>query len=379
MKLKYAAAAGALALATAVALSACSSSGGSDDSSSSSSATPSGGPSIDSSLSGTITAGGSSAQANAEAAWTGAFTAVATGVTVNYDKSQGSGGGRSNFLSGAYDFAGSDAPLTADETTQAKTTCGADGAIDLPIYLDGVSISYNLDGVDKLNLSTKTLAKIFSRKITKWNDAAIAADNPGVKLPSENITTVVRSDSSGTANNFTNFLHASDPTDWKWEGSGTWPTDITGTDAQKGGSAVADEIAKVPGAIGYVDNSAAKDSSGNDLQKATVNGVELTSDAVAKAMSDGATTASNGSSGDLSLKFDYDKINADSSAYPIPLVSYAIMCNQFKNADQAKLVKAYIGFAASATGQAVAEKNAKAVPLPQSILDQVQTSLDAVK
>ena len=376
MKLTKFGAIGAIGLAGTLALVGCSSNSNTTPTSAATTeapAAPTGLDAIDPTLKGTITAGGSSAQANAETAWTAAFTSVATGVTVNYDKSQGSGGGRSNFIAGAYDFAGSDAPLSADETTQAAATFPG-GAVNLPIYLDGVSVAYNNADASSLNLSTATIAKIFSGKITDWSDPAIAADNGGKALPAKKITVVVRSDSSGTAQNFTNFLAAADPTDWTWPGSGTFPADITGTDAVKGGGAVHDEIAKVDGAIGYLDHSAV-----GDVKSATVNGVAPEADAVAAAFSDGFTIASNGVKGDLSGKFDYAKITADKSAYPIPLVSYAIIPLKFKSADQAKLTVAYLAFAASEDGQKAAASKASSVPLPQEILDEINATLATVE
>jgi len=366
---------GALGLASALALVGCSSTPTTPTAAPTTEApaAPSGLDAIDPTLTGTITAGGSSAQANAQTAWAAAFNSVASGVTINYDKSQGSGGGRTNFIAGAYDFAGSDAPLSADETTKAAATFPS-GAVNLPIYLDGVSVAYNVSGVTDLNLTAPTIAKIFSGKITDWSDAAIAADNGGKALPAGKITVVVRSDSSGTAQNFTNFLAAADPTDWTWPGSGTFPTDITGTDAVKGGGAVHDEIAKVSGSIGYLDHSAV-----GDLASASVNGIAPESDAVAAAFSAGAAVKSNGVDGDLSIKFDYAKITADSSAYPIPLLSYAIIPLEFKSPAQAKLTVAYLQFVASADGQKAAQTKAKSVPLPQEILDEVNATLATVK
>jgi len=367
---------GAIVLAGGLALAGCASTPSTTptgDTSPTASSAASGLDAIDPSLKGTLTAGGSSAQANAETAWAAAFNSVASGLVINYDKSQGSGGGRTNFISGAYDFAGSDAPLSADETTKAAATYPS-GAVDLPIYLDGVSVAYNVAGVTKLNLATETIAKIFAGQITDWSDAAITADNGGTALPAGKITVVVRSDSSGTAQNFTNFLAASAPDVWTWPGSGTFPADIAGTDAQKGGGAVHDEIAKVAGSIGYLDHSAV-----GDLASATVNGVAPTADAVAAAYSAGATVKSNGVAGDLSIVFDYAKINADTAAYPIPLLSYAIIPLEFKDPAQAKLTVAYLQFVASEDGQKAAAAKANSVPLPAEILAQVNATLATVR
>ena len=170
MKLKNLAVAGTIAIAATVALAACSS------------ATPTSTATPAAALKGTIASGGSSAQANAQTAWTAAFQAQNPGVTINYDKSQGSGGGVTNFLSGTYDFAGTDAALTSDQQTQSQTLCGAGGALDLPVYLSGVAIIFNVPGVTKLNLDSASIAKIFNKKITMWNDPALVALNPGVSV-----------------------------------------------------------------------------------------------------------------------------------------------------------------------------------------------------
>jgi phosphate transport system substrate-binding protein len=365
---------GAVATIAALALAGCSSSGGSSPSSSTSSAAASGVTStIDASLKGTITTGGSSAQANAQAAWTSAYTATASGVTINYDKSQGSGGGRTNFLSGAYDFAGSDAALSAAETTQSKSQCGA-GAIDLPIYLDGVSIIYNIPGVTSLKLSGATIAKIFALKITNWDDPAITKDN-GTALPSGAITTVARSDGSGTTQNFTNYLAATQSADWTYPAGSAWP--VTGNvSLQKGGSGVVGAVAAGTGTIGYADHSAIGTAhAASIIQSGTP--IAFSAAGVAKTFALAATDKPNGVPGDLTMAFDYSKLTADT--YPIPLLSYAIACSTFKDATQAKLVKSYLGFVASTLGQQVAAKNAGSAPLPNAALVKVQKSLAAIK
>src|SRR6195952_4425119 len=134
VKFKNVAATGAVFIAAALALSACSSSSTSGSSTAASTGSSTAAAVVstpDASLTGTITAGGSSAQANAETAWTAAYNAQVKGVTVNYDKSQGSGGGVTNWLAGSYDFAGSDSALNPAQVTSAATTCGAAGGIDL--------------------------------------------------------------------------------------------------------------------------------------------------------------------------------------------------------------------------------------------------------
>ena len=372
MKLKNVAAVGAIALVTAIALSSCSSPAPKPSATKSAAA-----PTVDlSTLSGTLTAGGSSAQANAQAAWTAAFTAVATGVTINYDKSQGSGGGVTNWLGGSYDFAGTDSSLNPTQVTSAATTCGAGGGLDLPVYLSGVAIIFNLDGVTKLNLDSATIANIFNKKITTWNDPAIVALNPGTTLPSAAITPVVRSDGSGTTANFTTYLSESQPTLWSYPVSTAWP--VTGESAQQGGSGVVATVAAGKNTIGYADQSSVATATQASVQLGTSKSfVKYSAAGATKAFTAAAGAVPTGT-GDLSQHLDYTKITA-AGAYPIPLLSYAVLCSTFKDPAQAKLATAYIGFIDSANGQAVSAKNAGSAPLPASILKDVAASLKLVK
>lgn len=373
MKFKKAAAASAIALASVLALAACSGDGGAK-----SSGTPAASDSgaVDySSLSGTITAGGSSAQANAQAAWTAAFQAQAKGVTINYDKSQGSGGGVTNWLNGSYDFAGTDAGLNADQQAKSKAICGDSGALNLPTYLSGVAVIYNLPGVT-LQLSNKTVADIFSLKVAKWNDPEIAADNPGQKLPDSAITVVSRADGSGTTANFTSYLSQTQPSIWTYPVSTAWP--ISGTSGQQGGSGVVNTVTSGTGTIGYADHSSIGKAQAAKIQVGTSKTFAAYSAAGATTAFDTAATATPQVKGDLLQKIDYTKIT-DKSAYPIPLLSYDVVCTTFKDAAQAKLTAAYLGFVASEIGQKVAAENAGSAPLPAKVQAAVASSLKLVK
>ena len=375
MKLTRISQLGAIAAVAALALTGCASSGSNTPAESASPTATSSDVAfqIDPSLSGTITAGGSSAQSNAQQAWTTAYNATAKNVKINYDKSQGSGGGVTNFLSGAYDFAGSDSPLNADQTAQSKALC-TEGGINIPIYLDGVAIIFNIPGVTSLKLSGETIAKIFALQITDWSDPAITKDN-GTALPAGAITTVARSDGSGTTQNFTNYLAATQSSVWTFPAGKDWPVQGN-VSKQKGGSGVVEAVKAGSGTIGYADHSAI-----GSLNAASIvtngNALAFSGEAVSKTFDVAAVDASNGVAGDLSKKFDYTKLTAD--AYPIPLVSYAVVCSTFKDAKQAELVKSYLGFVTSSLGQSVAEKNAGSAPLPESVLAAAAKTLSAIK
>ncbi|MCY0904141.1 phosphate ABC transporter substrate-binding protein PstS [Arthrobacter sp. H14-L1] len=366
--------AAAVLTAGALALTAC---GGNSSAAGTSSAGGSGSASAAadySALAGTITAGGSSAQANAQAAWSAGFKAQTPKVTVNYDKSQGSGGGVTNFTAGSYDFAGSDAYLSADQATKAQAVCGTGGAVNLPVYLDGVAIVFHLKGVDKLQLSANTLAKIFSQQVKTWDDAAIMADNPGVTLPSTAITTVTRSDGSGTTQNFSNYLHQVAPDVWTAPVSNKWP--VAGSSAQQGGSGVVNTVKAGDGTIGYADHSAIGDLPAAAI-KAGDKYVSFSQDGVTKAIATAVTPAKSTVAGDLGQDIDYTKLTSG-DAYPIPLISYDILCTKFKDAAQAKLATAYINYVVSDQGQKIAAKNAGSAPLPIELADKIRATLKTV-
>src|SRR4051794_13795752 len=232
----------AMALAGSLALAAC---GASNESNSGSGSSDAAGSAEQ--LSGTLNGAGSSAQQAAMQGWTAGFSKDQPDVTVNYDP-VGSGGGRQQFIAGGVDFAGSDAYLSDDEVTQAKARCGGDDIFELPSYISAIAVVYNLPGVDKLNLSPDTIAKIFSGTITTWNDPAIAADNSGAQLPSTAITPVHRGDKSGTTKNFTDYLTKAAAGSWSAGAVDTWPTQ--GGEAANGTAGVISAVQAGEGAIG---------------------------------------------------------------------------------------------------------------------------------
>ncbi|HYH29476.1 MAG TPA: phosphate ABC transporter substrate-binding protein PstS, partial [Pseudonocardia sp.] len=216
-----------------------------------------GGDAAASGVSGTIAGAGASSQQAAMQAWIAGFTAVAPDATVNYDPS-GSGAGRDQFIANAVAFAGSDAALDEEELPQAQERCGGpDNVIQMPTYISPIAVVYNLEGVDNLQLAPATIAKIFNRQITTWNDPAIAAENPGVQLPATAITAVNRADESGTTENFTEYLAAAAPDVWTHGAVETWP--ISGTQSGAQTSGMIDVVSSAEGAIGYADASRAGD------------------------------------------------------------------------------------------------------------------------
>ena len=201
----------------------------------------------------TITGAGASFPQPIYAKWAGQFKST-TGGQVNY-QSIGSSGGIKQIQANTVDFGASDAPLSKEELDKS-------GLIQFPTVIGGVVPVVNIDGVQpgQLKLDGTTLANIYLGKITKWNDAAITALNPGVTLPDAPITTIFRSDGSGTTFNFTSYLGAVSP-EWK-AGPGVdksikWPTAATGAGG-KGNEGVASNVTRAKNSIGYVEYAYAK-------------------------------------------------------------------------------------------------------------------------
>src|SRR5579859_1452904 len=168
------------------------------------------------------------------------------GAEVNY-QSIGSGGGVQQLTKGVVDFGASDFPLN-DEQTKAADAAGGP-VVHIPVTMGAVSIGYNLP-VDGLKLDGPTVAGIYLGTITKWNDAKIAALNPGVALPATAVAVVHRAEGSGTTFIFTSYLAAVSP-EWKSKvgaaGSVKWPVGI----GAKGSEGVSGQVLNTPGAIGY--------------------------------------------------------------------------------------------------------------------------------
>ncbi|WP_115727995.1 phosphate ABC transporter substrate-binding protein PstS [Actinomyces culturomici] len=368
---RFGALAGAAALMTT--LAACGSNGSSDSTESSaamSSSTES--SSSAEALSGNLAGAGASSQEAAMEAWKAGFSAVQPDVAVSYD-AVGSGAGITQFNDGQVLWAGSDAPLEGDEMTAAEARCGAP-AWDLPVYISPVAVIFNLDGISSLNLTASTIAKIFSGAITNWNDAEIAASNPGVTLPDLAITPVHRSDKSGTTENFTDYLHEAAGDVWTYDAGKEWP--IEGGESGDKTAGVVQAVTDGKGAIGYADASQAGSLGTAALAAADGTFVSFSNETAAAA-ADNATAVEGREANDIALKVN--RVPETNNAYPLVLVSYSIVCSTYADANEAALVKAFVGYQVSQEGQQMAADNAGSAPLSADMTAKVQAALDAIK
>jgi phosphate transport system substrate-binding protein len=354
---------GAAAVATALGLAACSSSSSSSSpaSSGSGSATSASASSSSSSaaVSGTLNASGSTFQLTFQQTAIAAFKQTQPNVTVNYGGG-GSGKGVTDLASGTVQYAGSDSPISAAQEPLFKGKT----VLYFPVVIGPITLSYNLSGLSKpLQLSAPVAAQIFEGKITTWNNSAIAADNPGVTLPSTSITVAVRSDSSGTTNNFSKFLAAGAGSVWTL-GTGSiikWPATAH---AGSGNGGVASIVKSTPGAIGYVDYADAKAAG---LTFASVK--NSAGDYVAPSVSSATTAADNATvKPDLTFSAIWAP-GADS--YPITYQSWDLVYATQPNASDAAMLKAYLGYLLGAGQQLL--PNLGYAPLPSNI-DQMATA-----
>ncbi|MEV0001182.1 phosphate ABC transporter substrate-binding protein PstS [Micromonospora sp. NPDC050980] len=358
MKLQRHGAIACLALTAVLGLSACGS-----DNNESDTPSASGSAAADCGT-GTINAQGSSAQKNAMAEWIKNYQQKCSGLTINYEPT-GSGAGIEAFIAGTADFAGSDSALKPEEKPKADARCTGGQAVDLPMVTGPIAVAYNVEGVDGLQLKPATLAKIFAGKITKWDDAAIKADNPDAKLPSSTISTVHRNDSSGTTDNFTNYLSKTAEADWTFGKAKEWKA--PGGTGQKGSDGVTGFVKSTPGSITYTELSFAENAGLNmaKIQNGAGEFAELTPENAGKAVA-GAEVVGQGD--DLALSIDYN--TKEAGAYPLVLVTYEIVCDKGMDADKLKAVKGFLGYTASEEGQQALTELGYA-PLPESVRGKV--------
>lgn len=309
-------------------------------------------------ISGELTASGASFPDAFYAAAIDAYAEVNPDLVLTYN-AVGSGTGKSEFGEGINDFAGTDSLVGDDEGIEP-------GSYQyIPTVAAPITVSYNLPGVEGLQLSQETLAQIFQGDITSWSDAAIAADNEDAALPDIDITIAHRSDGSGTTSNFTTFLE--EATDSWTLGSGDtveWPANAVGGEKNTG---VAQAIQDTEGAIGYVDLA---DANASGLITASIQNAD--GDFTQPTL-EGTTAGLEGAvvNDDLS----YNPLNATGpEAYPITAPTYLIIRTDYEDADVAAGVKEFLTWLLT-DGQELAAENDFA-PLPEGLRQQALDALN---
>lgn len=283
-------------------------------------------------MTGTLVGSGSTFQLTFQRHAMAGFKSAQPGITVKYEGG-GSGKGRADLAAGVVNFAGSDtAPIPASEVARF------DGRTVLyfPVVIGPITVAYNLPRIRTLRLSGPVIAAIFQGTITSWSDPAIAADNPGLTLPNTPITIVHRSDSSGTTENFSQFLVDSALGVWKLGSNSIidWPASSR---SAVGNSGVASIVKNTVGAIGYVDFA--------DAKVAGLTYAQIRNQAGRYVVP--SPTSASAAASQVTVKPDltFSAIwAAGASSYPITYQSWDLVYAQQPDANDAKLLLAWIGY-----------------------------------
>jgi phosphate transport system substrate-binding protein len=278
-----------------------------------------------------INAAGATFPAPIYTKWFGMYRSAHPDVTINYGGG-GSGAGIKQLTEGTVDFGASDMPMTDEQISAMKVK-----PLHFPTVAGACVLTYNVPGVSELKFSPETIVGIFDGSVKKWNDKAIAKDNPGAKLPGDDIIPIHRSDSSGTTFMFTDYLSKVSP-QWKSKvGANTkvsWPAEGLNGNGSNGVSAL---VKQTPGAIGYVELTYAaqnklgvgtiKNSSGNWVKPS----IESVTDAVA------------GAAKTVPADFRVSITNAPGkNAYPISSLTWMLIPSKFSDPKKAAAMKGFL-------------------------------------
>ena len=297
--------------------------------------------------------------------WFSEYHAQHSNVEINYQPI-GSGGGIRQVTSGTVDFGATDGPMTDQQIAESKIK-----VMHVPTVLGAVVPIYNLPGVSQeLKFAPDVLADIYLGKISNWNDARIAKDNAGAKLPNQEIIVIHRSDGSGTTFIFTDYL-AKVSSEWKSSvGASTavpWPKGLGG----KGNEAVAGLVRQMPGAIGYVELIYSMQN------KIPFGMVKNASGAWVKASIEGVTAAA-ASVKTMPADYRVSITNAPGKdTYPISSFTWLLIPTQPKDAAKGHVLKEFLEWMLD-HGESEASSLYYA-PLPPAVAAKVKASIAQMK
>jgi phosphate transport system substrate-binding protein len=270
-------------------------------------------------------------------AWQSAYSAANTSVTIT-SGATGSGTGIADASQGLVNIGASDAYLSTSDMTQFP------GLMNIPLTVAALMVNYNVQGVKApLNLNGTVLAEIYTGKITKWNDPAIAKLNPGVSLPAIPIVALHRADSSGSTFLFTSYLNAQDPSAWPSSNVNTtitWPS-TPGALAETGSGGMVTGCGSTKGCIAYIGISYLAKTQAAKLGTASLANsagkfTQPTSSAISAALASFAALPSDGAE---------PLINTSAATgYPIINYEYAIVKKTQGSAAEATAVKAFLNW-----------------------------------
>ncbi|MEX1110294.1 MAG: phosphate ABC transporter substrate-binding protein PstS [Chthoniobacterales bacterium] len=295
--------------------------------------------------------------------WAVEYNKQVPSIKVNY-QSVGSGAGVKNFLQGVVDFGASDAAMTDAEIAKSPR-----GTVLVPATAGSVVLAYNLEGAAGLKLTRAALAGIFLGTVTKWNDPAIVAANPGLPLPDRSINVAYRSDGSGTTFVFTQHLAAISPEfdeEVGFDKSVTFPVGVGG----KGNEGVTALVKQTPGTIGYVEFGYAEQ---NKLPVASVE--NKSGNFIAPTPESGAAALASVELPDNLRAWPVDSEAPD--AYPITTFSWLLLYRKYDDAVKLQALKDFVTYGLT-EGQAFAVELGY-IPLPASVVAKANAALATVE
>jgi len=297
--------------------------------------------------------------------WLSEYEKVQPNIKIDY-QSIGSGGGIKQLKEQTVDFGASDAPMKDEDLKSAPGEI-----LHIPTVLGAVVITYNLTGPNQpLRFSPDVIADIYLGKVTKWNDARIAAENPGVTLPGNDITVVHRSDGSGTSAVFTDYL-SKVSAEWKEKvGTGTspsWPLGLGG----KGNEGVTGQVKNTPNTIGYVELAYAVQN------KLPVAHIKNSSGSFIEPSIDSVTAAAAASAGSTPDDLRVSITNAPGAqVYPISSYTYILVYKDQKDAAKGKALVDFLWWGIH-DGEAFA-KALQYAPLPADIVKRAEAKINSI-
>ena len=295
--------------------------------------------------------------------WFDEYAKVDPSVRFNY-QSIGSGGGQKQILAQTVDFGASDGPMSDDNLAKAPGKL-----LHIPTVAGADVVAYNLPGNPALKFDADAIAGVFLGQIKKWNDPKIAALNPGIKLPDQDIVVVHRSDGSGTTYIWTDYL-SKISSEWKQKvGTNTsvnWPTGLGG----KGNEGVAGQIKQTPGALGYVELIYAVQNKMPyaDMKNASGEFVKASLESITAAMA----------TAQIPDDFRFSMTNAPGKeAYPIAGATWLLVYEQQKDATKGKKLVEFLKWAMN-DGEKMA-RDLQYAPLPENVQERVLKRVDEIK
>jgi phosphate transport system substrate-binding protein len=298
--------------------------------------------------------------------WFEEFHKAHSDVQINY-QAIGSGGGIRQLTETTVDFGASDMPMTDDQLSKVTKF----KVLHFPTVLGGIVPTYNVPGLPDIKFSGATLAGIYLGAIKKWNDGALAKDNPGAKLPNEDITVVHRSDGSGTSFVFSDYLAKVSP-EWKTKvgvnASVNWPVGLGG----KGNEGVAGLVKQTPFSIGYVELSYAVQN------KMEYGSMKNAAGNFIKADFDTVSAAAAGAAKEMPADFRVSINNAPGkNAYPIATFTWLLIPDKIGDATKKKSIVEFLKWMTT-TGQGDAQGLSYA-PLPKEVVAKELKQIDLIK